>query len=191
MSKKIISAADKIGVQLDIIRAEALGLSRPDAPEKPEFNQIAIDLVKKSEGIRLSAYPDPVGAWTIGYGHTGSVDGTKVGKGMKITKDKARALLVGDMRKAKSAILDLVDVELNDNQISALISFVFNVGVGAFEISTLLKKLKKWDHFGAAGEFDRWIYGTDRRTGEKIKLKGLIARRAIERDLFCGFPGAG
>jgi len=96
-----------------------------------------------------------------------------------LTFDQANYLLETDMVKyglqlenATSGIL------LNNNQFSALVSFVFNVGIGNFKASTLLKKLRGGDYLGAADEFPKW-----RRANGKI-LRGLVLRRAAERDLF-------
>jgi len=94
-------------------------------------------IIKDSEGLRLSAYTCPAGKWTIGYGHTGSVDGKKVGPGMVIDLAKADELLAQDLLEAEQCVKDCVDIELNQNQFDALVSLVFNIGCGAFEGSTL------------------------------------------------------
>ncbi|MGE7139156.1 lysozyme [Luteibacter sp. NPDC031894] len=141
---------------------------------KPSAN--AYNVVKASEGLRLSAYPDPgTGGepYTIGYGSTHGVT-----KGMTITPDEASARLVEDMTEAADAVNRLVTVKLNQNQFDALCSLAFNIGQANFRGSTLLKLLNQGDFAGAAKEFDRWVYAA------KKKLPGLVARRKLERDLF-------
>ena len=79
-------------------------------------------------------------------------------------------------------ILKYVKVPLTDNQLSALVSFVYNVGIGAFASSTLLRKLNARDYVGAANELLRWDKGTV--NGKKVVLRGLTIRRAKERAVF-------
>ena len=94
------------------------------------------------------------------------------------TKDEAHALLIEDLKPVEKAIEDLVIVRLNQNQYDALASFMFNVGIGAFRRSTMRKLLNKKDYRGAAGEFNKWIYGGGER------LTGLVKRRLAEQQLF-------
>lgn len=136
-----------------------------------------IELIKKYEGCKLKAYKCPAGIWTIGYGHTGTVNGKSITANMKITELMAETLLVIDLQKFEYYINSL-KLELNQNQFDAILSFVFNIGTGKFSKSTMLKFLKQKHYSLAAGQFDRWIYG-----GGK-KLAGLIKRRADEKKLF-------
>lgn len=139
-----------------------------------------LDLIKHFEGLYLTAYKDPVGIWTIGYGHTGIKhnDGT-VKSGRKITLQEANDLLAFDLNtKYLPAVLKLVKVNINQNQLDALVSFNFNTG--ALGSSTLLKKLNQSDYSGAAEEFLKWV-----NAGGK-KLAGLVRRRNAERELFIG-----
>jgi len=136
-------------------------------------SQAGIDLIKEFEGLRLEAYRDAVGVWTIGYGHTETAR-----PGMKITEAEAEALLRYDIDKRVPAIERALKVKVTQNQFDAIVSFVFNVGVGAFRSSTLLKNINRGDIEDEADEFDRWVYA-----GGK-KLPGLVRRRAAERALF-------
>ncbi len=133
----------------------------------------AVDLVAEMEGFRAQAYLCPAGVWTIGYGHTADVV-----KNMVISKATARQLLESDLQQAASAVRAAVSVKLSQNQFDALVSFVFNVGAGAFGESTLLGLLNKGDFSGAAEQFRRW-----NKSG-KVVLPGLVRRRAAERELF-------
>jgi lysozyme len=133
-----------------------------------------LSLIKKHEGLRLEAYlPTPNDVWTIGYGHTHT---TK--KGQKITEAQAEELLRRDIAWAEEAVNKLVVVPLTQNQFDALVSFVFNVGVGAFSKSTLLRLLNAKDYEGAANQFLRW----NKQKGKV--LNGLTKRREEERKLF-------
>lgn len=137
-----------------------------------------LELVKFFEGLRLTAYVDPVGVLTIGWGHTGA----DVDPGQTITKKQAEDLLIADLVHHEEYVDQIVEVPLNDNQRSALVSFAFNVGNGALASSTLLRKLNDGDYSGAADEFLRWVKGTV--NGQKVTLAGLVKRRKAERQLF-------
>ncbi len=133
-------------------------------------------LVQNFEGLRLTAYRDAAGIWTIGYGHTGP----DVRSGLVITADQAQTLLCKDMAWAEAAVNDNVNVPLTQNQFDALVSFVYNVGGNAFIHSNLLVKLNSKDYAGAANEIELWNKG-----GTPLKvLMGLVRRRHVERMLF-------
>lgn len=137
-------------------------------------NEAGKDIIRQCEGLRLKAYLCPAGKLTIGYGHTGP----DVKTGMTITEEDANTLLSRDLVAAEKAIGGAVSVTITDNQFSALVSFVFNLGAGNFYGSTLLKKLNANDVFGAADEFLRW----NKVNGQV--LAGLTRRREAERTLF-------
>ena len=137
-----------------------------------------IELIKEFEGCRLTAYKCPAGVWTIGYGHTGTVDGKLIGKGMTITAAKATEMLKKDLAEFEAAVNGCVTVPITQNMFDALVSFAFNVGAGALRRSTLLRKLNAKDYDGAAAEFPLW-----NKAGGKV-LNGLVRRRERERQLF-------
>lgn len=138
----------------------------------------ALTIITQSEGLSLQAYKDVAGHWTIGYGHLL----TEGEDGADITEEQAFELLEGDLIRTMRDVEELVEVPLNDNQFSALVSFTFNLGSGALKRSTLLKKLNEGDYAGAAGEFHRWTKAGP--TGMKVDQKGLIKRRYAEEILF-------
>lgn len=159
----------------------------PDIPNVvgggKKINQPGLHLVQEFEGYekklrdgtdRVMTYIDPVNIPTIGFGHTGS----DVVLGKIITRAEAEALLRKDLEKAEAAVSSLVKVTLNDNQFSALVSFVFNVGAGAFKQSTMLKLLNDSKYKAAADQFSRWVMGAG------SPLPGLVRRRKAERELF-------
>lgn len=132
-----------------------------------------LSLIKEFEGLRLKAYQDAVGVWTIGYGTTRGVK-----PGQTITTDEAQELLEADVMRFEPEVHRLVKVDLNSNQWDALLSFTYNLGASNLASSTLLKKLNAGDLAGAADEFVRW-----NRAGGKV-LAGLTRRRQAERALF-------
>ena len=138
------------------------------------LSEKGVDLIKGFEGLRLNAYRDPVGVWTIGYGHTGA----DVKPGMKITQARAEALLRHDTGWAQDAVRRSVKVPLTQGQFDALTSFTYNLGAGALASSTLVKKLNTGDYAGAQKEFGRWVHA-----GGEVLL-GLVRRRAAEAKLF-------
>ena len=140
---------------------------------KLTISKDGLELIKSFEGCRLEAYQDPVGIWTIGYGHTKGVY-----SGMSITAEQADAYLRSDVTTAEQAVNTHVTTTLTQNMFDALVSFTFNVGTAAFKKSTLLRKLNLGDIIGAAGEFDRWVYAGGR------KLPGLARRRTAEKNFF-------
>lgn len=144
-------------------------------------SQRGLNLVAEFEGLEFESYPDPgTGGhpWTIGFGTTRYPDGSRVQPGDTITEDGAFALLRHDVARFEDDIERLVVVPLNQNQFDALVSFTYNVGPGALERSTLLRKLNTGDYRGAADELPRWD-----KAGGRV-LAGLTRRRKAERELF-------
>ncbi|ULH10794.1 lysozyme [Serratia marcescens] len=137
-----------------------------------------MNLIKKFEGCRLTAYQDSIGVWTIGYGWTQPINGKPVTQGMTITQQQADELLQQGVVQYEQGITKAVTVEINQNQFDALVSFSYNLGINALNSSTLLKKLNGSDYNGAANEFLRW-----NKAGGKV-LPGLTRRREAERKLF-------
>lgn len=137
----------------------------------------AIDLIKKYEGFRPQSYQDSVGVWTIGYGTT-RINGQPVKAGMTITEDQALQLVQQEVNKLWSQIESITKVNLNQNQMNALVDFAYNLGFNALKSSTLMSKVNTGDFNGAANEFTRWVYA-----GGKV-LPGLVKRREAERQLF-------
>jgi lysozyme len=129
-------------------------------------------IIKACEGLRLRKYLCPADVWTIGYGHTGHISKSP------ITESEADKLLDDDLAIVEIQMARCVRLELNINQKGALLSLIFNIGIGNFRASTLRMKLNRGDLAGAAAEFPKW-----RRGGGKI-LPGLVKRRELERQLF-------
>lgn len=142
------------------------------------ISKSGIELIKRFEGMRLKAYQDSVGVWTIGYGWTQPVDGKKVGPGMQIDPATAARLLKCGVVQYEQGVNQLVKVHITQGQFDALVSFAYNLGLRSLSTSTLLKKLNGGDKAGAADEFAKWVNAGGKR------LDGLVARRAAEREMF-------
>ena len=134
-------------------------------------------LIQEFEGFRAKAYLCPAGVWTVGYGTT-RINGNKVTEGTQLTTEEAEIFLEQDLKQFEDCVNKNVLVELTQNQFDALVAFVYNVGIGNFQKSTLLKNLNSGDYESAAKEFLRW----DKANGKK--LSGLTRRRKAEQKLF-------
>lgn len=141
-----------------------------------------IKFIQSFEGFSSKAYDDGVGVWTIGWGTTRYENGTKVKRGDSITVERAVELFMHDLSGFESAVRRSVKVPLNQNQYDALVSFTYNVGIGALQGSTALRKLNSGDYQGSANALLSWNKG--RVNGKLVELKGLTRRRNAERDLF-------
>lgn len=137
---------------------------------------IAAAMIKPLEGIEYTPYVDVAGVLTVCYGTTGS----DVIEDKVYTQSECEAFLQRDLKNIERQILPLIKHELPEPTKAALYSFTYNVGVGAFSRSTLLKKLNSGDMNGACEQLKRWVYA-----GGK-KWKGLMTRRDIEMEV-CKF----
>lgn len=149
-----------------------------------------------SKQIGLQPKMCPAGIWTVGWGHAlRSADGSRFLKGEKdkaeayqrypeMTEAQAEALLADDLASFASGVDELIKVDVTDDMRGALISFAYNVGIGNFQTSTLLKLLNAGDFEGASKQFPVWNKGTV--NGKRQELKGLTLRRQAEMLLFLG-----
>ena len=142
-------------------------------PQFP-YSDSGFALTKRFEGIRLTAYPDSGGVWTIGYGHTGP----GVYAGLTITQDQADIFLQSDIARAVTAVNKLVTAPINQNQFDALVDFAFNLGIASLAASTLLRYVNNGDFAAAAAQFPLWDHCNGRI------LPGLLERRQAEEQLF-------
>ena len=160
--------------------------------------QEAVEFVKKFEGLHdgdlrevgLRPKQDPVGIWTIGYGHAqrdretgrllrGESDRNAAYRdARKLTVEEALALLKQDLDEYATHVAALIAVPVTESEFGALVSFAFNVGISNFKGSTLLRLLNQGRHEQAAAEFPKWC-----RAGGRI-MPGLVKRREAEKELF-------
>jgi lysozyme len=138
------------------------------------INAATVALIKSFESCVLDAYQDAAGKRTIGWGHL-----CRDGDGLyHITQDDADAIFESDLRMTASGVDGLVKVPVTENERGALISFAFNLGVGALGTSTLLRLLNAAQYYAVPQQLERWIYA-----GGK-PLDGLIRRRQAEARLW-------
>lgn len=134
---------------------------------------IAAVLVPDLEGVRYEPYRDVAGVLTVCYGHTGA----DIVIGRRYTSGECKAMLDKDLVPFARSVERSVKIPASEYQKASLISFSYNVGVKAFESSTLLRKLNAGDSKGACDEMRRW-----NKAGGKV-WKGLINRREVEREI--------
>ena len=131
------------------------------------------EFTKSFEKCKLAAYDDGVGVWTIGWGHTKGVQ-----RGDECTQEQADAWFDEEIVDYERGVTSAVKPTLSQNEFDACVSLAYNIGVGAFQRSTLVKLLNLHDFAGAAKQFDVWNRG-----GGQI-MQGLVKRRAAERRIF-------
>lgn len=134
---------------------------------------VAIDLIKRHESCRLTAYRDTGGVLTIGWGTTLGVT-----PGLTITQAQADEWFARDLEWFATGVQRLVKVPITSNQFGALVSLAYNIGLGAFAKSTLLRWLNAGNYGHARDEFARWVNDGGQR------LAGLVKRRAAEVELW-------
>lgn len=137
-------------------------------------NAATIELIKRNEGCVLHAYQDVVGVWTIGYGHTPAEPG------QQITQDQADSLLAADLGKFEDGVDDALEenAETSDNQFGAMVSLAYNIGLGAFRGSSVLRLHNQGQWEDAAHSFLLW-----NKAGGRV-LTALLRRRHEEAALY-------
>lgn len=177
------------GLDLDGVVGPATWAALGGEKEKEEpsrkrrsLSEAGAAFIGRFEGFSAKLYNDPAGHATIGYGHLvhrGSINGSEPAEFKRgISKARGLELLGEDARVASTAVNDLVKVQLTQHQFDALVSFVFNLGTGAFGGSTLLRNLNSGQYATVPSELNRWINAGGR------PLQGLINRRRAEGLLF-------
>ena len=172
--KQVNATNEVIATATDSTVADMLGI----AIDQMAVSLFGIDLICGFEGLRLKAYDDGVGVWTIGFGTTIYPNGIRVKKGDTCTEAQAKAYMAYDLKKFESAVNNAVTVPVNQNQFDALVSLAYNIGPSAFSKSTLVRKLNAGDIRGAAEQFDVWVNAGGKR------MQGLVNRRAKEKEVF-------
>ncbi len=140
---------------------------------KLAYSEQGYSLTEQFEGLSLKAYQDSAGVWTNGYGNTHNVV-----PGSTITLAQANTDLMSNITGAEYVVNTVVTVPLTQNQFDALVDFVFNLGSGNFQSSTLLRKINAGDMAGAAAEFPKWNHAGG------VVVNGLTRRRLAEQALF-------
>lgn len=142
-----------------------------------ELSQAGLDLIKRFEGLRLTAYRCPAGVWTIGVGWTKAVDNQVIHPGMTITREKAEELLREGVKEYCAAV-EKACPTATDNQFAAMVSLCYNIGPAAFARSSVARYHTRGSFQRAADAFLLWT-----KAGGKV-LPGLVRRREAERALY-------
>lgn len=137
-----------------------------------------LNLIKKWEGCKLTAYRDSVGVWTIGYGVTSAAGFGPITKGMKITQAEADRWLVDGLLKYEAAVRRALKRVPLQNQFDAMVSLCWNIGPGNFAKSSVVRRFNEGDIRGAGNAFRLW------KKAGGVVLRGLELRREAERTLF-------
>jgi lysozyme len=140
-----------------------------------QLSDAGLNLIKRFEGFRAHTYFDLADLATIGYGHK-LQPGELFPDG--ITEPLAAKLLANDVRAAELAVERLVRIPLSQPQFDALVDFVFNLGAGRLQRSTLLRMLNAGDYASASGQLLLWDHAADK------EILGLKTRREAEFALW-------
>lgn len=143
-----------------------------------QMTEEGLALIRRFEGFRARAYRCPAGVLTIGYGHTSQAGPPVVRPGMEIGEAEARRILARDVERFAREVEPLLKRPVTDAQFSALVSFAFNVGTGAFRSSSVLKAVNAGRVHDVPGRLKLWV-----KAGGRV-LQGLERRRAAEAELF-------
>jgi lysozyme len=130
------------------------------------------DLIKRFESLQLTAYQDQRGVWSIGWGHTPATEGETC------TAAQAELWFQEDIQAAVTGVDESITTNITQNQFDALVSFTYNVGVGAEGSSTLARLVNARDFAGAAAQFLLWDHV------DGVQNAGLLRRRQAEQALF-------
>jgi lysozyme len=149
--------------------------------DRMRISAAGLELIKTFEGLRETAVRLPDGRWTIGYGHVRTAR-----EGLTITGKDAQDLLVHDLRPIESAVSSLIYAPLLQSQFDALVSFAFNISLGQFRESEVVRHLNAGDYLAAASGFDLWRKA--RINGRVMVVDALVRRRAAEKSMFLEHP---
>lgn len=143
------------------------------------------EFIKSWEGLELRVYSDVAGYGSVGYGHLLTPEDDY---GPTITLEQAEDLFESDVLRIEQGVNKLVTALLDQHEYDAIVSFTFNLGVGALKKSTLLKLVNSNQKALAAEQFGRWVFAGDQNgdgvVDQRDKVRGLVRRRAAERALF-------
>ena len=143
-----------------------------------ETNEAGFSLIKEFEGLKLEAYKDIAGIWTIGHGHTKTAK-----SGMKIDHDRAHSLLKSDVKEAEDYVNRVLgETVTTPNEFAAMVALAYNIGIGNFGTSTVLREHKAGNKAAAAAAFKMWNRATI--NGVKQEVAGLTRRREAESKLY-------
>lgn len=142
------------------------------------INQAGIELIKRWEGCKLKAYKDVAGIWTVGYGLTSRAGFIEVGPDTVLTQEEADWYLEKVVDDFASKISPMITAPINENQFAAFVSLSYNIGVGAFQKSSALRRFNAGQIMEVPAAMRMW-----KKAGGKV-VQGLVNRREAEVKLF-------
>ncbi len=140
------------------------------------YSKDGLAIREQFEEVRLQAYKNHLGIWTIGYGHTGP----EVIDSLTITEEQANKLFVADIQSAADAVNSMVEVSLRQGEFDALVDFVFNIGYAAFAKSSMLRYLNEHNPMAVADEFEKWGHVSGRIVAGLLRRKQAARAGVIE-----------
>jgi lysozyme len=152
----------------------------PAAPGTMRMSDAGLAQIRQHEAFMAKPYDDGAGNATIGYGHL-ILEGEDYSAG--ITEAQATELFKQDVERVVNPALDKVAIDLTQNQVDALGSFIFNCGSGAF-MKAILPSVNAGRHEQTTGQMLKFITGRDARSGKRRLLRGLLKRRRLEVALY-------
>jgi lysozyme len=159
-------------VERDVSPTNPKAQSRQPA-EEYRTNDACIDIIKEFGGLRLESYSDQNGNWYIGYGHSQGVT-----EGMTITEAEAEQFLRDDLMVFEQSVSRMVEVDVSENEFSAMVCLTYNIGPGGFAESTVLRKVNEQEWEEAADAILLW-----NKVNGQVN-EALVNRREKERSLF-------
>lgn len=164
-------------VKVEIYRPIEREITRQSPPRQPadqyRTNDACIDIIKEFGGLSLKAYSGQSGNWYIGYGHSRGVT-----EGMTITEAEAEKFLRDDLRMFEQSVSRMVEVDVSENEFSAMVCLMYNIGPGGFAESTVLRKVNEQEWEEAADAILLW-----NKVNGQVN-EALVNRREKERALF-------
>lgn len=142
-----------------------------------------VTLIMDREGVRLTAYQDTVGVWTIGVGHTGRMSKPSVRPDMTITLAQALDYLAADLWPVEKAVNSAIKVPMTQNQFDAMVSLAFNIGAGGFTGSTVVHKFNAHDPKGAADAFLMWEHPPELRKRREAERAQFLTSNVPQSDV--------
>ncbi|OXX31812.1 lysozyme [Vibrio sp. V09_P4A23P171] len=135
--------------------------------------------IANEEGCRLKAYQCSADRWTAGMGHTEGITASTL-----LTEQQVAEYFVKDVASAERFVKKQIKKKPNQAEYDMMVSFVFNLGAGNFQTSTLLRKFNQGDNLGACKQYPRWVYvnGKDCRVKEN-DCEGITKRRNKEMNI--------
>jgi lysozyme len=140
----------------------------PELPPMQTVTALGLASIKSREGLRLVAYQDKGGVWTIGWGDT-----IRVKQGDTCTKEQADQRFIERVDEHQDSLRKALKIPCTQGQFDALVSMSYNIGAPALRGSTLMRLLNGGNTLGAASQFARWVH-------VKGVIDGVLVQRRVD-----------